>query len=171
MNDAMSNIKKEKSREELLKLYDTLTAAGLKELRVNKGNITSAIYVVLTGKSLARIPMGLDKEEEATLVKDLLKTGRALAVIWVFKGWILDHDKHTPISLPLKHHTRLEETFYSMIESVEVRMSKSWKIKRDDRGKMIFPLRDPEVFPDNSAFMSSFTGDYFRSKQKTNMKN
>jgi hypothetical protein len=155
----MNNTKKEVPIELLEKLYSELTKMSLKELETMKDKFPPTATVILPEKILIPLLIGPEKDKFETLV-NILKTGRVSAVITIAKGWAVKTNKDEPISFSLKRHPRSDEIFFAAIESVEMTMTKAWKIKRDKQGEMIFPLGNPEVFLEDEAFKLIFVVNY-----------
>jgi hypothetical protein len=166
---------KKKRREDLMQdveigeLYEKLTMWGIKELEEFEDDFSSEICLVHPKRALIWIPIGPDKDKAEKLVNSLLETGDAIAVITIGKGWAapINENEDKP-KLPLKYYPNSYEFFSTRLESKEIKKIKMWKIKRDEKGRMIFPLGEPEVLLED--FKSRSMGTYFRVTQKGNKK-
>jgi hypothetical protein len=159
---------KKKEGENLIKeaeeLYEELTTLGIEDLE-KYGNVSSAIYVLDAEKIVMGFSIGPDKDKLEALIKDIFKIRKVLALITIGKGWAVK-DIEDRLTLPLKHHPGSYEAFVVTLESKEIRKTKEWKIKRDEKGRIIFPLGEPEV--SSSDFISKYTGSYFNGSPKGN---
>lgn len=170
MAKAVTKMKK-KEREDLVQdagieeLYEKLTMWGIKELEEYEDDFLSEICLVHPKRALIWIPIGPDKDKAEKLVNSLFETGEAIAVITIGKGWAapINENGEKPI-LPLKHHPKSYEFFSASLESKEIKKIKIWKIKRDEKGRMMFPLGEPEVALED--FKSRSIGTYSRVTQK-----
>ena len=151
MNDAIKDLQKEATKVELKRLYNSITKLGIEELKICGDKFPSAITVILSGKILVPLLIGPEKSGLGTLA-NILKNEKVSALIVIAKGWAVRPNGGALVSFSLNHHPGSEEIFFAGIESVEMIKTRIWKMRRDGRGKIIFPLGRPEVFLDDEAF-------------------
>jgi len=112
------------------------------------------------------VPFTLDLRDNIETLCRILNSGPVTAVITMAMGWAVRSDGHGWEHFSQEPLPRSEEIFIAIIESADMRITKTWEIRRNKNGEMIFPLENPEVFWDDESLELNFI-----TRQKTEIKN
>ncbi len=154
MNDTLKDLSKGESREELVKLYDEITKMSLEFLKTSKDKFPPAVTVILPGNIM--VPLILDARDNIVTLYTILSSGPVSAVITMARGWAGMTSEYRTESFSLEPLPKSDEIFMAAIESAQITMTKTWRIQRDKKGQMIFPLGRPEVLLGGNAFNLGF---------------